>query len=194
MLSQTPMLKVTAFCIRDGRLLVFDHPAAGTQVPAGTVEIGEDPREAALRELIEETGVDRPFVVTTLGVIERDLRRGEAYALRDLITDDGRMVRRGLPIAIHEDAAGVRFVFEDWDYEQRPPILLDRREGVCAEAAVSSRVRRHFFIVATDDPRSDSWVCEADGWAWTVRWAAIDETLHLSGEQHEWLSLLPVGA
>ncbi len=38
-------------------LLVFDHPQAGTQRPAGTGLRGEDPVTAARREF-EETGVD----------------------------------------------------------------------------------------------------------------------------------------
>jgi 8-oxo-dGTP pyrophosphatase MutT (NUDIX family) len=42
-------------------LLVFEHrdfPAAGLQVPAGTVEPGEDLAAAAYRELFEESGLD----------------------------------------------------------------------------------------------------------------------------------------
>ncbi|QDV18203.1 RNA pyrophosphohydrolase [Gimesia panareensis] len=42
-------------------LLVFDHvgvPEAGTQIPGGTIEAGENPAQAALREAREETGLD----------------------------------------------------------------------------------------------------------------------------------------
>ncbi|ACO45526.1 NUDIX domain-containing protein [Deinococcus deserti] len=42
-------------------LLVFEHtpeyPDAGVQVPAGGVEAGEGPAQAAVRELFEETGL-----------------------------------------------------------------------------------------------------------------------------------------
>ncbi len=43
-------------------LLVFDHPNAGTQVVKGTVERGESPEQAVIRELEEESGlvVDHP--------------------------------------------------------------------------------------------------------------------------------------
>ncbi len=51
--------KVVCYVIADGRVLVFrcrDAPDRGIQVPAGTVNAGEDPRAAALREAAEETG------------------------------------------------------------------------------------------------------------------------------------------
>ena len=56
--------KVLAYVVRPGEtgpeLLVFDHvgiPEAGTQVPAGTVDPGERPEQALVREVLEETGV-----------------------------------------------------------------------------------------------------------------------------------------
>ncbi|MFZ4715820.1 MAG: NUDIX hydrolase [Bacteriovoracaceae bacterium] len=56
--------KVLAYIHRDcngiNEVLVFDHvdsPEAGTQVIGGTVEDGEDLREALLREIIEESGL-----------------------------------------------------------------------------------------------------------------------------------------
>ncbi|GLZ77312.1 hypothetical protein Afil01_21190 [Actinorhabdospora filicis] len=68
--------KALAYVVRDGRLLVFthpDHPLAGLQVPAGGIEDGEPPAEAALREVREETGVEGR-VVASLGVFEYDMR------------------------------------------------------------------------------------------------------------------------
>jgi len=51
--------KVSVFVTdADDRLLVFEHtraPEAGIQVPAGTMEPGEVPVDAAFRELREET-------------------------------------------------------------------------------------------------------------------------------------------
>jgi 8-oxo-dGTP pyrophosphatase MutT (NUDIX family) len=52
------------------RLLIFSHPrspAAGLQVPAGTVEDGETPEAAALREAEEETGLEGLVLVAFLG-------------------------------------------------------------------------------------------------------------------------------
>ncbi|WP_199701709.1 NUDIX hydrolase [Jiangella rhizosphaerae] len=53
--------KALIYLTRDpAELLVLEHtasPRAGVQVPAGGVEPGEQPAQAALRELAEETGV-----------------------------------------------------------------------------------------------------------------------------------------
>jgi len=57
--------KATAVVLRESptgkEVLVFDHPLEGggvmIQLPAGTVEVNEEPEAAAIRELFEETGV-----------------------------------------------------------------------------------------------------------------------------------------
>jgi 8-oxo-dGTP pyrophosphatase MutT (NUDIX family) len=70
---------------RDGRreLLVFDHrdhPSAGTQVPAGRLEPGEDLEAGLLRELEEEAGLTNARIVRKFAMFEpRTLPHGVAY-------------------------------------------------------------------------------------------------------------------
>jgi 8-oxo-dGTP pyrophosphatase MutT (NUDIX family) len=57
-------------------LLVFSHPdfpEAGIQVPAGTIEPGEEPEAAVLREAFEETGLIGLTLVAPLGERMRDV-------------------------------------------------------------------------------------------------------------------------
>ncbi|MBN1250219.1 MAG: NUDIX domain-containing protein [Anaerolineae bacterium] len=52
--------KVYAYITHGERLLIFGHPdspEAGLQVPGGTVEAGEEPADAVMREAAEETGL-----------------------------------------------------------------------------------------------------------------------------------------
>lgn len=68
--SERPLIgKVVCYVTRGEDLLVFLHrsPDSGVQVPAGTIEPGEDPEVAALREAEEETGLSGFRIVRKLG-------------------------------------------------------------------------------------------------------------------------------
>ncbi|HYF78640.1 MAG TPA: NUDIX domain-containing protein [Symbiobacteriaceae bacterium] len=66
--------KVLAYVTREAggqlELLVFDHvdfPEAGTQVPGGSIDPGETPDQAVLRETHEESGLTDVPIVKYLG-------------------------------------------------------------------------------------------------------------------------------
>ena len=75
-MAQRCVEKVVAYVVEKQRLLVFAHPMhpdAGLQVPAGTVESGETPTAAVLRELREETGLSEFGEPEHLGVADFDM-------------------------------------------------------------------------------------------------------------------------
>ena len=51
---------------------MFRHPRRGCQLVKGTIEPGESPAQAALRELFEETGIADARVVEDLGLWRPD--------------------------------------------------------------------------------------------------------------------------
>lgn len=76
--------KVVAYITHNNQLLVFRHtayPEAGIQVPAGTIEAGEGPATAVLREAYEETGPTDLQINSKLGVAEHDM---EVYGRNEI--------------------------------------------------------------------------------------------------------------
>lgn len=61
---------VTRATERDLEVLAFRHPAAGCQFVKGTIEEGELPRDAASRELLEESGLICPVEMAALGTMD----------------------------------------------------------------------------------------------------------------------------
>ncbi|MCY1374406.1 hypothetical protein D9M69_617460 [compost metagenome] len=51
-------------------ILVFEHPLAGIQLVKGSIESGESPERAALRELAEESGLVAIGSTQSLGIWE----------------------------------------------------------------------------------------------------------------------------
>lgn len=86
-------------------LLVFDHrddPEAGTQVPAGGVLDGETPTMAAIREVLEETGIELPGEPSLVGTHEHLDGRGRPALSHFLRVD----APKGLPEAWEHVVAG----------------------------------------------------------------------------------------
>lgn len=62
------------------QILTFAHPRAGLQIVKGTIETGENPAVAALRELEEEAGTAAATVSLSLGSHD-DIQAGERWHL-----------------------------------------------------------------------------------------------------------------
>lgn len=76
-MAMTTKRKAFAYIVHKDRIVLLyhpDHPDAGIQVPAGTMEDGETPEAAVLREAFEETGLAGLSIVRLLGQTRIDMR------------------------------------------------------------------------------------------------------------------------
>jgi ADP-ribose pyrophosphatase YjhB (NUDIX family) len=121
------LVRALGYVVRERRLLVFEHEGvAGLQVPAGRLEPGESVRDAIVREVLEESGVEAEFV-GDLGTLEdvapaqSDLRVNHLVALP---TDDGREAWSHV-VSVSGDEVGLvfhcRFAPLDASLALRPP-------------------------------------------------------------------------
>ena len=125
--------KVTAFVTRvvnsRRELLLFQHPYAGIQIPAGTVELGEAPEAAAIRETHEETGLHDVAIHQYLGrheVVLPDTRRmlhqsTRVYARPDRMSFNWIRLTRGLTVTVERHSGDfTQISYQEWSRQVEP--------------------------------------------------------------------------
>lgn len=195
--------KVTAFVTRvhEGRveLLVFAHPTAGTQVPAGSVESGEQPAAAAVREVAEETGLEDCVVVARMGELTQTLSSTRTVLLQTAqvrskpdtnapVTDT---LRRGLPVQVElSEGPWSHLVYQTFDLNQDPPVPLTRVEGWVPVTCLAQRLVRHLFHLQCTASTPEQWEQFADEHLFRPFWTPLDAPATLVKGQHEWLDAI----
>ena len=192
--------KTTAFVTRlvesEIQLLVFQHPLAGIQVPAGSVEGGEDPGAGALRETEEETGL-KCRMVAKFPPIKSDLGPRDGHLTRDceLLSDpdlasasSGLQIPRGWLVKVTNTKAGwVEVCHEKRNYNLPRAPVIDRVQGWVRATAVAHHVTRFFFHLVFEGTCPERWVKEADGHVFEPHWLPLSPTVELVQRQKEWL-------
>ena len=152
--------KITAFVTRSTPngldLLLFEHPNAGIQIPAGTVEEGEPIEEAVLREVYEETGLDAGHVRMRASLGWRDelppekthvtRKAATAYSRPDPTSFDWIHLPRGISVRLLRRANGFALVtYEEGDRYPDPTYTSYQATGWVPEDVLAATNRRHFF-------------------------------------------------
>jgi ADP-ribose pyrophosphatase YjhB (NUDIX family) len=193
--------KVTAFVTRGEALLLFRHPQAGIQLPAGTVEEGEGPAEAVLREVAEETGLTEVEIVEKLLVEEYDLAPDRAVLLEpcNLHREPdsasprvGEPLTRGLTVKTVEAQHGyARVCYEEYRLEGAELVLLHQQEGWLPAAFLARRIQRHFFHLTCLTETPERWSVASDrGHRFELFWVPLSTDPGLVVGQDEWLRLV----
>jgi 8-oxo-dGTP pyrophosphatase MutT (NUDIX family) len=180
--------KVTAFVTREtanGRqLLVFHHPLNGVQLPAGTVELGESPEVAVMREAREETGLAGLRLVRPLGMLERTLADGHFLLHRttklfDMPAADASIasqfvLNRGSYVhLLQEQDDYAEVLCEDIDYNADPPRPFRQEQGWVRRSLLTPHIHRYQYWLACDFETADNWPVAVDGHIFNLFWAPL---------------------
>jgi len=195
--------KVTAFVVRavDARreLLLFRHPDAGIQIPAGTVEDDETPERAVLREAAEETGLTGLVVNQYLGRAEDRLPEEQriiaesttVYSRPDSTRFDWARLRKGMYVTVERRAEGfAQVTYEEFDRVPDPQYVTLRITGWVPEGVLADTRRRHFFLLEFQGQSADRWTVRSDNHLFTLFWSPLDALPDIVYPQTEWLAFL----
>lgn len=191
--------KVTAFVTRDseaGReVLTFLHPLGGRQVPAGSVEDGEEPVESAKREVWEETGVGG-FEHVALLRVKMTIAEGSGYLTKAQVlrtepqtsAPGGEQLPRGYKVVINKRSQGWLYVsHRTYDFNVTPATVLAEISGWVPGGVVATTLERHYFHITVAAGGLHTWIRAADGHLFQVEWLPLTPPPALVEGQQEWL-------
>ena len=196
--------KVTGIVSRQGiagpELLLLEHPYFGNQFPAGTMEEGESPEDAVLREVAEETGLTGVAIAEYMGYAEEHPPPGtaiigewtHAYARPDPTSFDWAYLRRGIQVAISRRAGGFSQVtYVEHDREPDPEYVTMQITGWVPDDVLVTRQLRHCFHLTHGGHTEERWRVFSDNHVFTVFWAPIGDLPDIIHFQVRWLEYLP---
>ncbi len=197
--------KVTAFIVRERcgvrELLVFKHPTAGTQIPAGTVEEDEDIETAVKREAYEETGLQFVEIENYLGCIENELENDQriiAEATQVYIEPNlsaipyEEKLPKGLTVDYHstgEDFTHISYI--EYDKHPNPTCIRYNITGWVPNEHLSAQKKRHFFHLTTQEETADTWELKSDrGHIFMPYWTSLSPKPNIIPPQNKWLDFV----
>lgn len=203
--------KVTAFITRSTtqgeELLLFQHPFAGNQIPAGTVELHETPEAAVLREVTEETGLTTGEGETAVSLPPRYLTYQDepippdqcaitvptkVYARPDTASFDWAYLRRGLTVYVRRQVEGfLQVEYIEHNKVPDPEYITMSILGWVPEETTATLRRRYFFHLTCITDTLDRWQTNSDNHTFTLFWAPLHQLPPIISPQDQWLARLP---
>ena len=197
--------KVTAFMVRERNgveeLLVFKHPTAGIQIPAGTVEAGEDIETAVKRETYEETGLQFVEIENYLGYIENELENNQriiAETTQVYIEPSlnaipyAEKLTKGLTVDYHSTQGDFTHIsYIEYDRHPNPTCIRYNITGWVPNENLSAQKKRHFFQLTTQEQTADAWELRSDrGHIFKPYWTPLSPKPDIMPPQNKWLDFV----
>ena len=199
--------KVTAFITREKdvvkELLVFKHPTAGIQIPAGTVEEGEDIETAVKREAYEETGLQFVEIENYLGCFENELEDNQriiaettqVYIEPNLTAIPyKRKLPKGLTVdylSTREDFTHISYIEYEYDKFHKPIRIDTNITGWIPNENLRAEKKRHFFLMSTQEKTEDAWELKSDqGHIFKPYWTPLSPKPNIISPQNKWLDFV----
>jgi 8-oxo-dGTP pyrophosphatase MutT (NUDIX family) len=195
--------KVTAFITRPTpsgeEILLFKHPYAGYQFPAGTVNIRETPEAAVIREVAEETGLANLQISKALGYKDTIMPADQAvliapttvFARPDPTSFDWIKLQPGMWLDVLRKMHGYTQInYSEPDQLPDPKFTTYQITGWVPDEVLSNLQRRYFFRFDFQGQTLVSWKVNTDHHTFTLTWFPLDDLPVLIPPQDEWLNVL----
>ncbi|MCB0205012.1 MAG: NUDIX domain-containing protein [Anaerolineae bacterium] len=195
--------KVTAFVTRVSTLgmevLLFQHPSAGIQVPAGTVESGEPHAVAAAREAREETGLSDLPAGLFLEAVTETLSNGHcimtematAYSRPDPASFDWASIRRGIVVDfVREEGQFSQVSYIERSSIVEPSYVTYQITGWVPTALLARQVTRYFYHFPYHGRTPETWLVDIDNHRFRLFWAPLAQLPPVVEPQRPWLDVL----
>ncbi|MFX1508060.1 MAG: NUDIX domain-containing protein [Promethearchaeota archaeon] len=192
--------KITAFITREKKneeLLLIQHPNAGIQIPAGTVEEGETVVEALKREIQEETGIESIKIKNYIGSQTTMLSNNEfllttktkVYSRPIPTSFDWAELRKGVTVTSNRiQGEYTQITYKEHDRYPRPRYITYQITGWVLTKSLSKERERHFFHVITNEEVPDEWEIFADNHKFKLFWSSFNNLANIIDPQYQWLN------
>ncbi len=196
--------KVTCFITRWGgqgtELLLFNHPHVGIQIPAGTVNPGEDVESGAIREAREESGLDGLVLQRLLGQADDPPPPGcqmiaepcTVYSRPDTGSMDWVNIRLGTQVeTLRQESGFTQVKYEETDRLTNPRYVSFTIIGWVLDDMLTRLRVRYFYLFTAPDSTPINWKVPIDNTVFELFWAplhALPTIVHPQAGWVRWLS------